>query len=159
MFAASDIDLKTFTDDMLPRLYDLPRDIIVTINENDGTLGVSEFFYGASRIGKPNADELTEEDLERIAQAMQEKLIVIDVSDAIGHRGKGDSKGHGYWYRNDWVSTEVLAAVGWDVPPGKRGLERRENGLYRFPNDYPARVADNIIKVNEGKIRRDQPGE
>lgn len=149
LFASSDIDLETFSSDMLPRLYDLPKEITVTLNGNDGTLSLSKFLYGASRVGNPNPDELTPEMLEELAARMEEKLTVIDVAEALELRDGGKKRGHDYWYRNDWVLTEVLASMVWDLPPDERGLVRDEGQhVYHFPPDYPDRIVKIILERN-----------
>lgn len=152
IFASSDIDLATFSSDMLLRLYDLPKEIIVTLNQNDGTLSITEFLYGASRLGKPKLDELTAEQFEDMAKRMEKKVTVIDVSEALHLRAGGQESGHDYWYRNDWVLTDVLAALIWDLPAEQRALARKKDGYtYHFPPDYPERIVDLILERNVRK--------
>jgi len=53
--------------------------------------------------------------------------------------------GHGYWYANEWVMSDVLAIFRWNLPPGDRGLQRRENGVWIFPKDYPQRITQAVL--------------
>lgn len=141
VFAASDVDLASFSQDLLPRVYDVPREILVTLNRNDATLEFSEWFYAASRLGKPNINELSRNELEFLARAMQDKLLVLDAGEAIAARTGGRPQGHDYWYMNDWVSTDMLASLVWNLPPEQRGLARKEGRYaYHFPADYPRRI-------------------
>ncbi|MHC4551823.1 MAG: alpha/beta hydrolase [Planctomycetota bacterium] len=150
IFASSDIDLVTFSKDMLPQLYDVPREIVVLLNKNDGPLALAGLIHGASRLGRPNPDELSIEELEYLAEVMEDKLSVVDAVAAMEKRTGGKQTGHDYWYRNDWVLTDVLAVIAWNLPPEKRGLERVEGKKrYHFPTDYPQRIADQIVERNK----------
>ena len=53
-------------------------------------------------------------------------------------KGKG---GHGYWYQNPWVSSDVLLMIKYDLGPAERGLVRGADGaVWVFPEDYPERL-------------------
>ena len=84
--------------------------------------------------------ELTPQDLEAVARHMN--LHVIDVSTVKGpHSDKSGTAGHGYWYTNPWVSSDVLTTLIWQLSPEERGLVRLpDKSRWTFPPDYPTRV-------------------
>ncbi|MHC4776240.1 MAG: hypothetical protein ACYTBR_13380, partial [Planctomycetota bacterium] len=61
---------------------------------------------------------------------------------------EGGFGGHGYWYNNSWVSTDILASLRWQLPADQRGLELlREGGRqWFFPGDYPQRIDDLVLE-------------
>jgi esterase/lipase superfamily enzyme len=141
IFAASDIDLKTFATSQLSRVRDLADGVVIYIADNDAALGMASFGYRASRLGRPDLKELnvTRADLERAARDAE--LQVIDVSGVPGPHSAGGFGGHGYWYANDWIMTDVLVGFRWQIPADERGLVQRPGkARWFFPKDYPDRV-------------------
>ena len=119
----SDIDMKTFARTQLAKVADLSQNVVIYIARNDGALGFANFFSGASRLGRPNVAELgmTREELEQVAQ--NARFQVIDVSDVPGILSAGHGmRGHGYWYGSDWVITDLVANLVWQIPAADRGL-------------------------------------
>jgi len=142
IFAASDIDLKTFVKGQLQQIRDLADHVVIYIADNDGALGLAKLGYGASRVGRPNLKELevTQADLDRFAK--DEELQVVDVTDVPGpHAVGGGFGGHGYWYANDWIMTDLLVTFRWQIPAEERGLVRRAGkARWYFPKDYPEKI-------------------
>lgn len=146
ILAASDIDLKTFAKDDLLRLQDVSDNVVIYISENDMALGFSSLGYGASRLGRPDVSKLnlTKAQLEEAAK--DTSLQVIDVTDVPGpHSSGGGFGGHGYWYANSWIMTDLMVMLRWQVTAEQRGLVRKP-GLARwfFPKDYPKRIDEAI---------------
>jgi esterase/lipase superfamily enzyme len=146
ILAASDIDLKTFARDQLEQLKDLSDNVVIYIAQNDMALGISSLSYGASRLGRPDVSKLklTKAQLEEAAK--DTSLQVIDVSDVPGpHASGGGFGGHGYWYANSWIMTDLLVMLRWQVTAEQRGLYQKP-GLARwfFPKDYPKRINEAI---------------
>jgi esterase/lipase superfamily enzyme len=142
IFAASDIDLKTFARGQLSQIRDLADRVVIYIAANDGALGMASFGYGASRLGRPDLKELevTQADLDSLTDDAE--LQVVDVTDVPGpHAVGGGFGGHGYWYANDWIMTDLLVAFRWQIPAEERGLVRRPGkARWYFPKDYPQRI-------------------
>src|SRR4029077_3678845 len=67
IFAASDVDLKTFAREYVPPSLDLAQQLIVYVSRNDRAVGFSSLVAGASRLGRPDISDLTPEELERLA--------------------------------------------------------------------------------------------
>jgi hypothetical protein len=61
----------------------------------------------------------------------------------------GGMAGHGYWYANDWISTDVTLALRYPIPPEKRCLEHvpGKPRVWRLPENYPQCVADRLLAV------------
>ena len=164
-FAAPDTDFDEFIEEY--RSYqDIVDRVTITINPDDSVLGVSRRLFHArggsklnsqnklsskSRLGKPDAEDLTDTQLEWIlAQTQEPDFDVLEVDyNAIPDLPKGS---HDYWYQNPWTSTDALLALNYHTLPDKRGLLKREGirgaSIWYFPNDYDKRV--NIAIDNLG---------
>jgi esterase/lipase superfamily enzyme len=147
VFAASDVDFKTFAREHVPAIMDLAQQTTVYMSRADVPLGFSSFLSGSSRIGRPDFSELTVEDIEQLAA--DPRLNGIDVADVPGAHKMGGSRGHGYWYANDRIATDVLVSLRYPVPPEKRCLVRDERykKIWRLPDDYPDCVVKSLIKA------------
>ena len=145
IFAASDVDLKTFATEYVPPTLDLAQQLIVYISRNDRALGFSSLIAGASRLGKPDIQDLTPQELERLAA--DPRFQVIDVSDVRGAHEMGGMKGHGYWYANDWISTDLTISLRHPIPPAQRCLVNTEKSqrVWRMPAGYPECLADRLL--------------
>ena len=139
IFLAADIDLQTFARSHLPPILDIARRTEVYVSENDGALQASAILARASRLGRPNFDELSREDLATLAN--NERLVGIDVTGVYGAHELTGMRGHGYWIANQRVSSDVLLSMVYPFDPAWRGLVHGPGrGLWNFPDDYPQRV-------------------
>ena len=149
-FAAPDIDLKRFVQD-LNRFKGMTCNVTVTINLNDSVLALSQAHQGTSRAGRPDLQELSEEETRWIMQATHgADLDVIDVNnDEIPDFRTGS---HSFWYSNPWVSSDVLAQFLYHAGPQARGLVERftkgGDSMWYFPSDYPQRVVEAVKRLN-----------
>jgi esterase/lipase superfamily enzyme len=140
MLAAADLDLQTFVREQLEALADVAEHVSLTVSSKDKALSWASTLQGGSRLGRPDVKELTPQDLEAVSK--HKNLHVIDVSTVKGpHSDKSGTAGHGYWYTNPWVSSDVLTTLIWQLPPEQRGLVRvPDKWRWTFPPDYPQRV-------------------
>jgi esterase/lipase superfamily enzyme len=146
VFAGSEIDVQQFARDDLKRFLDLTHEVTIYISDKDSALKLaSTFGGGGDRLGAANTDALTREELERLASV--EKLHVIDISSVPGPHETDGMKGHGYWYGNEWVMSDILTIFRWDLPPQERGLNREPGGKWTFPPDYPSRITQAVLKA------------
>jgi esterase/lipase superfamily enzyme len=135
IFAASDVDLKTFAQEYMPPVMDLARQTIVYMSRNDAALGFSSVIAGTSRLGKPDINDLSVKDIERFAA--DPRFQAVDVSEVRGVHEMGGMRGHGYWFANDWISTDVALSLRHPIPPAQRCLTpgpRRV--IWKFPDNY-----------------------
>ena len=143
LFVAADIDLKTFARAHLPALADVAVRTQVYVSEDDGALKWSGFLARASRLGRPNFEELARGDLETLAS--NERLVGIDVQGVYGPHELGGMRGHGYFFANPRVSSDVLLSMIYPFDPAWRGLAHPPaRGMWTFPDDYPQRVKDAV---------------
>lgn len=146
IFVASDIDLKILSRDYLPPIMDLARQTIVCASRNDAALGFSSLLAGTSRLGRPDIADLTVEDLQRLAA--DPRLQVVDVSDVRGAHEMGGMRGHGYWYANDWISTDVTVSLRKPIPPGQRCLvPGSKKNIWYLPEDHEQCLANRLLKA------------
>jgi len=145
IFVASDVDLRTFAREHVPPSLELGQQLIVYVSRRDRALGFSRLIAGASRLGKPDIAELTPGELDRIAA--DPRLQVVDVSAVRGAHEMGGMKGHGYWYANDWISTDITLSLRHPIPPERRCLVKRPGtrAVWEIPDDYPRCVADRLL--------------
>jgi hypothetical protein len=150
IFAASDLDLKTFARGQIQQIAELgDGGVVIYVNKNDAALGIAALGAGNSRLGRPDMSEvgLTRAELERATA--NPRLQMIDVTDVPGpHAASGGIGGHGYWYANDRIMTDVLVSLRWQVPAEQRGLYRKPGkGVWSFPKDYPAKITAAVRRL------------
>ena len=145
IFVAPDVDLKTFAREHVPPSLDLARQLIVYASRIDRALGFSSLIAGASRLGKPDIEDLTPQELERLAA--DPRFQVIDVSEVRGAHEMGGMKGHGYWYANDWISTDITLSLRHAIPPEQRCLVNPPGKklVWQIPENYIQCVADRLL--------------
>lgn len=148
IFAASDVDLKTFANKYIPSMLDLSRQLTVYYSEGDGALRVSSFLAGASRLGRPSIDDLTPTEIEALAK--ERRLNAINVTDVPGFHQMGGMAGHGYWYANSWISTDVLIGFLDAIPPKERCLVLMKGmrNTWSFPENYVDCVVDKLLSTH-----------
>jgi esterase/lipase superfamily enzyme len=152
MFVASDVDLKTFAKDHVPPALDLARQLIVYYSRIDRALGFSGLIAGASRLGRPDIADLTEAEIRRLSD--EPRFQAIDVTDVRGPHEMGGMKGHGYWYANDLISTDVTLSMRYAIPPANRCLEHKQGSrVWRIPEKYVDCVAGRLLALYPG-LRR-----
>jgi hypothetical protein len=146
IFIAADVDLQTFARSHLPPLLDITGRTEVYLSQNDAALRFAAMLSRASRLGRPSFDELTREELETLAS--NERLVSIDVTDVEGAHELTGMRGHGYWFANQRVSSDVLLSMVYPFDPTWRGLVHGPGlGLWTFPSDYPQRVGDAVYQA------------
>jgi esterase/lipase superfamily enzyme len=153
IYIAADTDLQTFARSHLPVLTEIAGRTEVYLSQNDAALRFAAFLARASRLGRPRFDELTREELETLAS--NERLVAIDVTDVEGAHELTGMRGHGYWFANQRVSSDVLLSMVYPFDPTWRGLDHGPGlGLWTFPADYPQRVGDAVYQAAP-ELRRD----
>lgn len=139
IFAGADIDLEIFKIYYGEGIKDIPEHATVYISKKDRSLRMAEFIFGRTRLGA--VEELTTPDLEYLAQSTD--ISLIDVSEA---EGANADRGHDYFRRSPWVSSDVLMTLKFNAGPGQRGLIRlKDEPIWKFPSDY----INNLKRVGE----------
>jgi esterase/lipase superfamily enzyme len=147
VFAASDVDLKTFARNHVPAIMDLAQQTTIYMSRGDSALGVSTLIAGVSRIGRPEVEDLSVKEIQQLAQ--DPRLHGIDVTDVRGAHDLGGAAGHAYWYSNAWIATDVLVSLRWPLSPDQRCLVRDKEytRIWLMPDDYPDCVAKGLLQV------------
>ena len=153
---ASDVDLKTFAREYVKPALDLSRQVIVYVSRLDRALGFSTMVAGASRLGRPDIKDLTVQELEILSA--DPRFQAIDVTNVRGAHEMGGMKGHGYWYANEWISTDVALSLRYPIPPANRCLVNEPIGtrIWKIPENYPECVADRLLETFP-ELRRKSP--
>lgn len=149
-FAAPDTALEPFVE-RYEKFKDLVERTTINININDSVLSLSQFQNEASRLGRPDASELSDEELKVLIEAStRPQLNLLDVggSEYLDLGGAHDS-----WYNHPWVSTDALMLLLFNAHPLERGLEEywQKDGTktFRFPSDYGTRIRTIIAENRE----------
>ena len=130
---------------MQPAL-DLARQVIVYFSQIDRALGFSALLAGTSRLGQPDISDLTVEEIQRFAS--NTRFQAVDVSDVRGAHEMGGMKGHGYWYANEIISTDVALSLRYPIPPANRCLTNPEGKrVWRIPDNYVDCVANRLLEL------------
>lgn len=134
VYAGSDEDLACFRNLFLDGVQDAVERITVYTSENDAGLALSTLFVtGSTRLGRP-ASGLSETD--RTALRESSRVALINVDRAKLRAGSADFFGHGYWFGNAWVSSDLILLMR-GYAPADRGLAWNEDGAcWEFPRSY-----------------------
>lgn len=149
IFAASDVDLKTFAREHVAPALDLGQQVIVYFSRADRALGFSSLLAGASRLGDPDLADLQGLSPKELAtMAGNPRFQAIDVTDVRGAHEMGGMKGHGYWYANEVISTDVTLSLRYPIPPERRCLRNKGNSrVWRIPEDYVECVGERLLQA------------
>ncbi|HEX6239844.1 MAG TPA: alpha/beta hydrolase, partial [Polyangiales bacterium] len=146
IFAASDVDLKTFAREHVQPSLDLAQQVIVYFSRIDRALGFSSLLAGASRLGDPDREDLEELSVKELRQLQDPRFQAIDVTDVRGAHEMGGMKGHGYWYANEVISTDVTLSLRYPIPPQRRCLVQRPGSqAWHIPENYVDCVAGRLL--------------
>jgi len=146
IFVASDIDLKTFASEHVQPALDLARHVVIYFSQLDRALGFSTLLAGASRLGKPDIADLSIDEIKRLSNS---RLQAINVTDVRGAHEMGGMKGHGYWYANEVISSDVALSLRYPIPPERRCLENDPPGtrVWRIGSDYVDCVVARLLEA------------
>ena len=157
ILVGADVDLKTFVKSQLLAVTAVVTNIQVTMSRNDQALSWSKTLHRSSRLGRPDIGELTPAEVEEVAR--QTKLHAVDVSAVKGAHAEGHGlAGHGYWYTNPWISSDVLMNLIWQFTPDQRGLVRVPGRqAWTFPEDYVDRI-HRVVSEQRELLRQKKAG-
>jgi len=149
-FAAPDTSFEAFVGRYM-KFKDIVGHTTITLNENDKTLLLAAIHNGVSRLGRPNINELTEEEKKIALQAGHDNdLTVIDVG---GSKALDLGGSHDYWYNNPFVSNDLLMLMLFNATPKERGLinftSKEGASIYQFPDNYQEILPDLIEALKE----------
>ncbi len=147
--AAPDADFRDFVADL--QVYAPAADRVTTaLNLGDSALRLAQAVNRASRAGRPDLRELSEEDSAWILGAAQEDgLEVLQIHPDTMPDLPATS--HTFWYDDPWVSNDMMLAIMLGLSAETRGLEPGVSpsgaAYWTFPADYPDRVRAALAAV------------
>ena len=149
IFAASDVDLKTFARDHVAPALDIAQQVMVYYSRADRALGFSSLIAGASRLGAPDVEDLEGLSPKELRLLSEEpRFQAIDVTDVRGVHEMGGMKGHGYWYANEVISTDVTLSLRYPIPAEQRCLRSKPGTrAWSMPDDYVDCVAARLLQA------------
>jgi len=155
-FAAPDMDFSAFCDQFID-FKDIVYRTTINLNQNDSVLRLSAIQNGVSRLGRPDRNDITDEESQILIDALQTpKFDVVNVG---ASEALNIGSSHSSWYSNSWVSNDLLILLLTHEPPEKRGLVPKlsdEGALsYFFPKDYEVRIKQIIEEEKEELLQRD----
>ncbi|MCK7582066.1 MAG: hypothetical protein MZV65_44975 [Chromatiales bacterium] len=109
-----------------------PRDRVHAAH--DAALGFSRVIAGASRLGRPDIADLSVQDIERLAAGR--RFQAVDVTDVRGAHEMGGMRGPGYWFANDWISTDVALSLRHSTPAQRCLTPGPRRVVWTFPENY-----------------------
>jgi esterase/lipase superfamily enzyme len=148
-FAAPDIGMRTFALEHVPTCHDMALSTTLTVNLEDSVLGLAQMAHAASRAGRPDVGELDEEESLMVVELVNlPHFNVIDMGTSQPPT-EANLRGHGYWYKSPWVSSDIIIQFIFHASPGQRGLEidtapHRKAHVWYYPSDYPHRVVSRL---------------
>ncbi|BHH85956.1 alpha/beta hydrolase [Desulforhopalus sp. 52FAK] len=151
-FAAPDMDFSAFCDDFL-KFKDIVFRTTINLNKNDSVLRLSAFQNGVSRLGRPDGNDITDEEKQILIEELQTpsfNILDVGASEALNLGGS-----HNSWYSHPWVSNDLLLLLLFHGTPEDRGLVRYyyDSGVvgYLFPSDYEEKLK-NIIQEKKDEL-------
>lgn len=139
LLVCSDIDRGIFYQQLHNGLWKLPQRLVIYMSRADSTLAMAERVFRRQRVGRLLENEAFDQPLNEFLR-QQEFVELIDVTHA---ENVAANNGHAYFHKSPWVSSDVLLLLGDQAAPAARGLVRdRDSPLWRFPSDYPQRLAE-----------------
>ena len=150
-YAAPDADFRTFVG-YLQRQKGIGKRATVAINMHDSVLRWSSLHQRASRAGRPDLGELSEDDTRWLLQAAADDAIDVLWVKPEGLPGL-DQRSHTFWYDHPWVSSDLLLKMLFGLPPAERGLEPGKSAqgveYWEFSPDYGQRLWQIMLRLGE----------
>lgn len=144
----SDMDRDIFSGYLEDGLLAIPESLTIYLSGTDRALGLSRFVFTRRRVGQTfGLNELPQESIEFLRS--HPRLKIIDVT---GVKNADAEKGHDYFRRSPWVSSDVLATLKYRLTPKIRGLVWDDTlAVWKFPNNY----IDQLARKLGGRVYRD----
>ena len=150
ILAGSDVDRDLFAGMLDDGMLDVVDSLTIYQSAADKALGAVRFLASRHRVG----ELLGTKDMDPAMVSflrLRPKLTFINVTEA---EGATSGNGHGYFRSSPWTSSDILLTLYLGLPPAERGLARMGDlPIWRFPDDYPARLKAAVAK-QKGMSRR-----
>jgi len=141
ILVGSDVDRDVFRGYLEDGLLKVQRSLTIYMSGADKALGLSNFLFARRRLGQAfNLDNMYPGVFEYLQHVPD--LNFIDVSNA---ENASAGNGHAYFRNSPWVSSDILMTLKYDLPPGERGIYRKDGSpLWQFPEDYITQLRESL---------------
>ena len=155
ILTASDVDRRLFESYLVDGLLNIPEYLSIYLSEKDRALGLSSRLFSHQRLGQMwNKESVKQSTVNYLASLRN--LSFINVTDA---RGAATGDGHVYFRKSPWVSSDILVALKYKLPPETRGLIQTDaSPVWTFPTDYIKKLRQALIAADPeiGKVPRNK---
>ncbi|MFV1997345.1 MAG: alpha/beta hydrolase [Acidiferrobacterales bacterium] len=147
ILVGSDADTNVFSGYLEDGLLNVQKSLTIYMSDTDKALGLSNFLFARRRLGQAfNVDE-TSPAVINLLQRIPD-LHLIDVSNA---ENASAGNGHAYFRNSPWVSSDILMTLKYELPPGERGIYRKDDSpLWQFPEDYLIQLKEDLKELLPG---------
>ena len=136
ILVASDFDRQLFGAYLVEGILKIPKSMAIYVSEKDRALGFSKWLFRRERLGQMWTGPLNPRQIKYLNNTPE--LHVINVTEA---EGSARGKGHAYFRKSPWASSDILMTLMYDLEPAERGLIRSPNHpIWTFPDDYIQRL-------------------
>ena len=144
IIVGGDISHEEFGAALADGLLRIPERTTIYVSSADRALVWARRLFGRERLGQMWAEDISTHTVDFLLA--NPSLQFIDVTDAAGST---TGNGHAYLRKSPWVSSDLIALLGYDLGAAERGLEKEANLLvWAFPPDYIERLQKVLIEMN-----------
>ncbi len=143
ILTGSDLDMHLLGSYLVDGVLDAVDDLTIYASAKDKALGMSKWIFRRDRVGQIVSVDLSGAATTYLRQ--NRKLVIVNATDT---PGADTGNGHAYFRQSPSTSSDILAALRFDLKPGERGLEPENGGLiWTFPADYIDRLRAAVVKA------------
>jgi esterase/lipase superfamily enzyme len=141
-----DISHEEFGAALADGLLRIPERTTIYVSSADRALVWARRLFRRDRLGQVWTEDLPQR--SQVFLRANPSLQFIDVTEAADST---TGNGHAYLRQSPWVSSDLIALLGYDIGAAERGLEKEANLLvWTFPPDYIERLRKVLAKLHPG---------
>jgi esterase/lipase superfamily enzyme len=154
ILAAPDMDLDVVTQRIwCERISQAFDHCIIYVHKGDKALSLSNWLTGGSaRLGDIDHTIFTADEIHSMRGSERNQFIEANVTE-------GGSFGHDYYRSNPSVSSDLILALRYQLPPGGehgRPLQIADDGFWVIDDDYPSASTD-WLEVLQRRVSENEP--
>ncbi len=150
ILVGSDIDRGIFANYLIDGLLKVQERLTIYESPRDKALGMALLAFGSNRVGQLDPSDLSPGARQFLRTS--DEIALVNITNAPGFDA---GNGHSYFRDSPLVSSDVLAALRYDLTPAQRGLAQdADTGVWEFPPDYLERLEGAIYRADPELARR-----
>ena len=151
IIVGGDISHEEFGAALADGLLRIPERTTIYVSSADRALVWARRLFRRERLGQMWAEDLPQRTVEFLRA--NPSLQFIDVTRAAGAT---TGNGHAYLRKSPWVSSDLIALLGYDLGAAERGLEKRADlPVWTFPPDFIERLRKVLAEINPDWVGAD----